>query len=298
MGTSSSLLSRNFSTTQIKNANADEIIVGEPSSNNNTSLEKQPTTPINLFNLSDKGGFSKEVENSPVGILRKQLSNPKVLSDLRKLTAIRLILNNDRFVMLFLDVIGKKAKREFYDLFEELECMKKLFPQQSVKNSEYNFLALINSCRCLHNCYVYPEEHEAVCESIRPLLQYPSESINSFDLHSIINYCQNALLVALIPEFDHFVASKPFQKSKKLTRSASSNRFHDELEECLYASSMLSSQLFLLPPSSTKSYYSSRSQHFLPSTTSGEEVAASGPGPLISLPTHDEDERSTQRIAI
>lgn len=166
-------------------------------------------------------------------------------SDRTKLTTIRLILDNKRFLLPFLDLLTQYEKREVYDFFEALETLKKLIPQQSCKSMEYDYRGFISSHELLSQIYFHPtdfqyttaitneEVHETVLTALQPILQYQDKMINGLTLYSMISHCQNALTMELIPEFDEYVESKYFQQVRIL-RTKSTKQFNDDYEEhCL-----------------------------------------------------------------
>lgn len=182
-----------------------------------------------------------ERKSSSVLVVEKH-TVPK--SDRTKLTAIRLIFHNQRFLVAFLDVITMREKREVYDMYEELEGLKKLLPQQNSKATQLDFSDLISTRKLLSQYYFHPTEvnydealtneevHESVMAALQPLLQYEEEMISGLLLYTMIAHSQNALLMELFPEYDEYVESKYFNQSR-FVRTASAKNFNEEFEDCV-----------------------------------------------------------------
>lgn len=197
-----------------------------------TADEHSGRQGLEIESNGSKKSFHAVIEKHPIGRHERT-----------KITAIRLILEKERFMVAFLDIIQENGTREFYDFYEALESLKKITPSSKNPSMNYNFKALICSNRILQDFYFNPQcvynpytsnetIHKKVINACDPLLQYQEQMINIFTLHQLITNCQNALLAELIPEFDTYVETKYF-KQVRILRTLSTKQFTEDFERYL-----------------------------------------------------------------
>jgi hypothetical protein len=212
------------------------------------SLVRTPSISEDLSasTAEEHSGFQEaaiETSGSKKAIFATVEKHPLSKPERTKLTAIRLILEKERFMVAFLDIIQENGKREFYDFYEALESLKKITPSTKNPSMNYNIKALICSNRLLQDFYFNPNYvynqyttdeliHKKVMEACDSLLHYQEQMINIFTLHQIITNCQNALLTELVPEFDAYVETKYF-KQVRILRTLSTKQFAEDFGRCL-----------------------------------------------------------------
>lgn len=160
-----------------------------------------------------------------------QLKKCPIVIDRGKLLAIRMVLNNDRFIINFYDIIQQHGKGDYYDFYEDLETLRKITRSTRNPHTRYKLVSILSTCRRISKllpscrrttpsvdtdltedadfCSNWDSPHllidPAILACILPLLTYSRDIITIHCFHKLLGKCQNNLLAYLIPEFDIYL---------------------------------------------------------------------------------------------